>query len=111
MLLAYCGLDCAACPAFHAAERLSMEERQAIADKWAVEFGDTGGAAEIDCVGCTVAGHRCSYCETMCEIRACGSAKRIATCAECPDYGCAALSGFLANVPEAKANLEARRPA
>jgi len=32
-----------------------------------------------------------------------------AECAECADYGCDKLAGFLANVPDAAANLEARR--
>jgi hypothetical protein len=33
----------------------------------------------------------------------------VATCAECADFGCVKLAAFLAGVPEAKANLEARR--
>ena len=109
MDLAYCGLDCAACPAYHAAERLTMDQRQAVADRWSADFGGQFTAAEIDCVGCTVAeGPHPSYC-AMCEIRACAMPRSIATCAECPDYGCDKLAGFLAQAPEAKANLEARR--
>jgi hypothetical protein len=107
--LAYCGLDCAACPAFHAVERLTVEERQAVADKWNVEFGGGHTVADIDCPGCTVAdGHHAPYCSD-CGIRKCALVRAVATCAECPDYGCDQLAGFLANVPEAKANLEARR--
>jgi hypothetical protein len=45
----------------------------------------------------------------MCEIRKCGRARSVATCAECPDYACDKLAAFLKNVPEARANLEARR--
>jgi hypothetical protein len=110
MELAYCGLDCAACPAFHASERLTVDARQAVADKWNVEFGGTHAVADIDCVGCTAEGRHAPYC-TVCEIRLCGAEKAVATCAECADYDCAKLAGFLAGVPEAKANLEARRPA
>ena len=107
--LAYCGLDCAACPAFHAVERLTVDERRAVADKWNVEYGGSHTHEDIDCVGCTVAeGHHAPYC-SACQIRLCGLDKAVATCAECPDYGCETLAGFLANVPEAKANLEARR--
>ena len=36
---------------------------------------------------------------------------RFRLCGFCGDYGCEKLTGFLANVPEAKANLEARRMA
>jgi hypothetical protein len=109
MELAYCGLDCAACPAFHAAERLTMDERRAVADKWNVEFGGSHTAADIDCLGCTHEGRHAPHCETGCEIRRCGAGKDVATCAECTDYVCLQLSAFLTNVPEARANLEALR--
>jgi len=109
--IAYCGLDCSACPAYHAAERLTMAERQVVADKWTIEFGGEFKAEEIDCVGCTHEGRHIPHCESQCEIRKCGIEKAVATCAECIDYGCDKLAGFLANVPEATANLEARRPA
>jgi len=108
--IAYCGLDCGACPAFHADERLTMDERAAVAVKWNAEFGGTHTAADINCVGCTHEGRHAPYCESGCEIRTCGMAKPGATCAECADYGGDMLAGFLANVPDAKANLEARRP-
>ncbi len=72
MELAYCGLDCAACPAFHAAERLTSDERQAVADKWNVDFGGSHTAGDIDCVGCTHEGRHTPYCEDGCEIRKCG---------------------------------------
>lgn len=109
MDLAYCGLDCAACPAYHAVERLTVEQRRAVAEKWNVEFGGNHTFVDIDCPGCAaVEGHHPPYC-AMCEIRKCAAAKAVATCAECSDYGCETLAGFLANVPDATANLEARR--
>jgi hypothetical protein len=109
MDLAYCGLDCAACPAYHAAERLTVEARQAVAEQWNKEYGGSHTVEDIDCPGCTVAeGHHAPYC-SQCEIRLCAAGKTIPTCAECADYACDKLSGFLAGVPEAKANLEARR--
>jgi hypothetical protein len=110
MDIAYCGLDCGACPAFHAVERLTVEERQAVADKWNVDYGGSHTVDDIDCLGCTHEGRHAPYC-AICEIRLCGVEKAVATCAECSDYGCTKLMGFLANVPDAKANLEARRPA
>lgn len=110
MEIAYCGLDCSTCPAFNAVERLTVEERRAVAEQWNVEYGGNHTFVDIDCVGCTVAeGHHAPHCESMCEIRKCAAAKAVATCAECADYGCETLTGFLANVPDAKANLEARR--
>lgn len=108
--IAYCGLDCGACPAFHATERLTPDERQAVADKWNVEFGPGHTVADIDCAGCTHEGRHAPYC-SECDIRKCGEEKAVATCAECTDFDCDKLAGFLANVPEARANLEARQPA
>jgi hypothetical protein len=111
MDLAYCGLDCGACPAYHALERLTVEQRQEVADKWNVDYAGTLTVEDIDCVGCSLAeGHQVPYC-AECEIRGCARDRAVATCAECADYGCAKLSGFLASSPEAKANLEALRPA
>ncbi len=107
--IAYCGLDCGACPAFHAAERLTVEERQAVADKWNVDFGGTHTVADIDCVGCTHDGKHAPYCDTMCDVRGCAVAKAVETCAECAEYGCDKLAAFHAIAPEAKVNLEARR--
>ena len=88
-----------------------MEERQAVADEWNVEFDGIHSTADIDCVGCTHQGHHAPYCESDCEIRKCGVEKAVLSCAECADYDCGKLAGFLANVPDAKVNLEARRPA
>jgi len=107
--IAYCGLDCGACPAFHATERLTVEERQAVADKWNVDFGGNHTVADIDCVGCAHEGKHAPYCDTMCDVRGCAVARAVETCAECTEYGCDKLSAFVAHVPEAKANLEARR--
>ena len=109
--IAYCGLDCGGCHAFHAAARLTLEERRVVAEKWNVEFGGNHTVADIDCVGCTHEVRHAPYCEAGCEIRKCAVGRAVATCAECAAYGCENLAGFLAVVPDAKANLEARRPA
>ncbi len=109
--IAYCGLNCGGCPAFHAALRLTEAERQVVAEKWNVDFGGSHTVADIDCVGCTHEGRHAPYCESGCEIRKCAVGRAVTTCAECAAYGCESLAGFLAVVPDARANLEARRPA
>jgi hypothetical protein len=107
--IACCGLDCAACPAFHAAERLTISERQEVADRWTIQFGGTFKAAEIDCVGCNLAGGpQMAYC-SACEIRLCGQSRGYAACAQCPDYACEKLLAFFAETPDARTNLEAIR--
>ena len=110
-LIAYCGLDCAVCPAFLAAERKTLAERQKTAEEWSKEYGHQLKAEEIDCVGCTAReGKHVGYC-SMCGIRLCALEKgsSVSTCASCPDYGCEKLVNFLKNVPQAKATLEALR--
>jgi hypothetical protein len=108
-VLAICGLDCAACPAFHASEKLSMEERRKVADQWSKEYHAEFKAEDVDCVGCIVKdGKHIGYC-SMCELRLCGLGKGYATCADCPDFACAKLEAFHANAPQARANLAAVR--
>lgn len=109
--IAYCGLDCAVCPAFRAAERRTHAERQMIADQWSKEYHMAVKAEDIDCQGCTErSGPHVGYC-AVCAIRACGHQKgeAVTTCAACPDYGCAKLENFIKNIPAARANLEEMR--
>ncbi len=108
-MIAYCGLDCSACPALFASKRLSMDERQKVADQWAKEFGAQITAAQVDCVGCTAReGVHVGHC-SVCEMRQCGLAKGLTTCAECAEFACAKLEGFFKAVPVAKENLTALR--
>ena len=104
-MIAFCGLDCAACPAFFASTRLSLEERQKVADQWSKEFNASIRAVDVDCVGCTASeGVHVGHCG-VCEMRKCGLEKGLSTCAICPDFACAKLEGFFKAVPAAKANL------
>jgi hypothetical protein len=110
-MIAFCGLDCAVCPALNAAQRLSMDERQKIADEWSKQFKTIITAVEIDCLGCTVlAGQHIGHC-AVCKIRLCGLERKVTTCAACPDYGCEKIEAFLKHAQNARANLEALRKA
>ena len=65
----------------------------------------------INCVGCTeLEGVHIGHC-AECKIRTCGLAKGVANCALCGDYPCEMISGFIAKVPPARANLEEIRSA
>ena len=44
-----------------------------------------------------------------CDIRACAIAHNAINCAVCADYGCAKITAFLKQVPEAKETLEQTR--
>jgi hypothetical protein len=107
--IAYCGLDCGACPAYHAVERLTVDERQAVANEWNATYGGSHTVADIDCAGCQHDGRHAPHCESMCEIRICAREQAVETCAECAAYACGRLTDFFGMAPEAKPNLEARR--
>ncbi len=110
-VIAFCGLDCATCPAFRAGERLTLDERRQVAEKWSADFGEQMTAEQIDCVGCTFTeGAMIPYC-AVCETRLCALGKGYTTCADCPDYSCESLEKLLANTPEARVTLDALRAA
>lgn len=111
-LIAACGLDCATCSARKATLANDDELRAKTAADWSKMYGADIKPADINCRGCSsVEGPWFSYCTQMCEIRKCARGRKLETCAECADYACGTLSGFLDKVPEARANLEARRKA
>ena len=109
-MLAMCGLDCGECKAYKATEANDDALRAATAAEWTKSFKHEFKPADIDCDGCLSNGRHIGYCG-MCEARKCGTGRRVATCAECPDYACERLTAFFKMAPEAQKNLEARRAA
>jgi hypothetical protein len=108
-MIACCGLDCAQCPAYIATWKNDDKLRAETAKKWSTQFNVTIEPADVNCDGCTSDSDRLiNHCR-VCEIRKCSRERKLANCALCPEYPCAKLSAFLANVPAAKANLEAIR--
>lgn len=108
-LLAYCGIDCNACPALIATRTDDAALRAKTAAEWSKSFGHDFKPEQVNCTGCTTAtGTHIGYCDT-CEIRKCATGRKVATCADCAEHGCATLAKFHTNAPEAKAHLEAIR--
>ena len=68
-----------------------------------------GGGTITSSPGCQSAGVKTYYCEQMCKIRHCATARHISTCAECADYPCASLEEIFNSVPQAKATLDELR--
>lgn len=108
-MLGYCGIDCAACPALIATRTDDAALREKTAAEWSKMFGHEFKPSEINCTGCTSEGAHVYYCDAMRDIRKCARSRKIANCAACADYGCATIAGFLKNVPDAKARLDAIR--
>jgi hypothetical protein len=108
-LLAYCGLDCAACDARKATLTNDAALRAATAAKWTKEFNFAFTPEMINCTGCLAAGAKIGHC-AECAMRRCGAERGVANCGACADYAaCAVIADFLKQVPAAKANLEAYR--
>jgi hypothetical protein len=108
-MFAMCGLDCAACPALIAHQTDDQALRTKTAADWSRQFGVEIPPEQVNCVGCLkLKGVHIGHC-SECEIRQCGMARHVKSCALCDDYGCATISKFLDQVPPAKANLETLR--
>ncbi len=109
-MIAYCGIDCSACPAFIATMKNDDAEKEKVASLWAKQFGIAVTKENINCWGCKAEGKPISkYCELMCKIRGCARGKSLGTCADCPDFACRQLSEFLLHAGPICRNCEASR--
>jgi len=109
-LLSYCGLDCGECEAYIATRKNDRPGLEAVAADWSRRYaGPNLGADACICDGCATGGRASAAHAASCGIRACASKRGVATCAHCPDYGCAILQQFFAFAPALKDKLEAIR--
>ena len=105
-MVAFWGLDCAACPAYQATQKNDDSERKKVAETWSKEFGADVKPEDIDCDGCiSETGPYFKHCN-VCEIRKCGLERSVVNCAHCSDYACDKLTKFLEMVPDAKSRLD-----
>ena len=108
-MTAYCGLDCAVCPAHLAWKNDDDKLREKQAKEWgSPEYPLT--KAEINCVGCKVdAEPKFKFCAS-CTVKSCASERGVETCAHCDDYGCEKIERSLDILGEyARDTLEAIR--
>ena len=108
-LIGACGLDCARCDAYIATQANDLVALAAVVEKWTVEYNAPGLTVDnVQCDGCMLEGRKIGHCGE-CQYRLCALERGLANCAACSDYACEKLQGFLAAVPQARANLEAIR--
>jgi len=89
-LIAICGLDCGACPAYQATLNDDDAARATVAALCSTEEY-TLSPKDIHCDGCPgTEGRLLSFCYD-CDIRACGVERGYVNCAHCPDFGCEKL--------------------
>ena len=104
-LIAYCGLDCAECPAYIATISNDQTLREKAAAEFAENFGFVYTPEMINCVGCTVGGALLPHCSD-CEIRKCASKKSVIHCGVCAEFKtCKLINDFIAKAPEVVDNL------
>ena len=104
-LMAYCGLNCAKCPAFKATQADDQMMRAKVAEEWSKLFNKTIDASDINCDGCLTAGRLFSHC-AVCEVRKCGTERELENCGHCNEYPCSRLNFIFKAVPEVKAVLD-----
>lgn len=111
-LIAFCGLDCAECEAYVATQANDEVAKLTLLEKWRVAYDSPDmPLAAVTCDGCTSEGRLGGYC-SFCAVRACADGRGVVNCAHCSEYEtCETLNGFIANIPEAQANLAAIRVA
>ncbi len=109
-MIAVCGLDCSQCPAHIAWKNDDQALRAKTAVEWQKAYGFAFEPSMINCSGCRVAdGPKIGHC-AECKMRNCAKNKGVPTCGACAEYAtCSEIQGFLANVPQAKANLDKLR--
>ena len=106
-MIAYCGLVCTGCPAYIATQENSDTLRKQVVEKWSSDQYPLK-IEDINCDGCLSVGKRLIKFCNACEVRACGTVKKVENCAHCGDYVCAKLEKLwgIVNSAEAKARLE-----
>lgn len=108
-LYAYCGLNCAECPAYLATQANDLPAQERLLDEWRSAYSNPEMTlAAVTCDGCTSCARLGGYC-LECPVRACGVKRGVVNCAYCPDYGCATLQAFFQMSPEVKPRLDAIR--
>jgi hypothetical protein len=84
---AYCGLDCAECPAYIATQAGDEVRMAETAAEWSSDTYSVS-AAEVPCDGCAQQGGCLFKWCLDCAIRACCIQRGYASCAYCDDLPC-----------------------
>ena len=118
--IAYCGLDCESCEARIATvnddksceARIATvnddnELREKVSKLWS-ELNEVKISPEmINCVGCRIDGVKTPFCDSICPIRKCASARKYETCADCVELGeCEKVGMIHKNNSDALKNLK-----
>jgi hypothetical protein len=99
-MIAYCGLDCAACDAYIATQNNDQALKEKTAAEWSKNFGFDFTPDMINCTSCQGSGVKVGNCYE-CGVRKCSSEKGLANCGVCGDFkDCETINGFFAQMPD-----------
>lgn len=108
--IAFCGLDCSACPAYIATQADDQEGLRRTAESWSQGLGIPIKPEDCICDGCQPQeGARVGGYLNECPMRACAMERTYPNCAHCPDYACENLAKFWGQSTESKAKLDSIR--
>lgn len=103
-IIAYCGINCAECPAYIATQNDDFEALKKVAKEWSSE-SMIFQPKELYCDGCNSTGKLFQWC-AECPIRKCSREKGFENCAYCEDYFCDNLKMTFDKTPAAKERLD-----
>ena len=105
-LIAYCGLDCEKCDAFIATKNNDKELLEKTAALWSKLNGTEISPEQLYCEGCRMDGIKTTFCDNLCGVRTCASAKGFETCGACAELEkCPTVGEIISNNPDLKKNL------
>jgi hypothetical protein len=109
-LLACCGLDCAACPAYIATKQDDQAGREGVAKRWSTDEFPLK-PEDINCDGCRPAGGVILPFCAVCTTRTCCLERDHENCAHCDDYPCDQLEQHFKMIdsPEMRSTLDGIR--
>lgn len=86
--LAYCGFDCETeCDVRQATRDNDLEAKRRIAARWAKSYGIAIAPEKVACDGCrSTTGRLGHHCANICDVRKCGSARAVESCAVCAEF-------------------------
>jgi hypothetical protein len=104
-MIAYCGLNCAECPAFKATQANDDKLRAECARTWSIQYKHDIKPDQINCTGCKSTGQKFFFCR-ICGVAKCAVERGLNNCTKCPDAPCEKLQDMMAIDPNVKKSFE-----
>lgn len=110
MEIAYCGFNCAKCPAYIATVTNNENMKKQLAEESRKNLNKKVNPEDIECMGCkSDSGIIIDFCYE-CEVRNCAINKDVKNCAYCNNYDdCSILCKLFEQMPSAKETLDKLR--